>query len=538
LVERRGQPTLWRALAIAGGIATIAGFLYATARRVPHPYDLEWMEGGMLCHALRLLAGRPLYGPPSVEFVPFLYTPLYPALLALLSPIIPLGYGLGRAVSLLGFGSALVLGYVFIRRTTGSRACALAAMALPLGAFVPTGTFIDLARPDSLYLGLVTAGVLVGWWRRRSHAGVTVAALLLVAAFFTKQTATPFMAALGLALAVASPRRLPTYALALAISGLPLLYLLNRSSGGWFWTYVFQLHQQHDFYPLRAFVGSPLRLVCLLGPAALLVPWALYRRRIPDLLFATLIALTGALASCVGFGTQWAYTNAFLPGVLFSAVAIGTAGGLLVGGVGHEAPPPRRPAAAFLLLCVSLACAPGGLLPPVGRRVPASFGITADEPTGYLLGPYLPRRADRDAGRALVARLAATKGEVLIPFHPYYGHLAGKETYLHRMGVLAVGRAGLGAPRGLGDAISTQRFSLVVMDDKIDGNWAMWPGLLQRYRISEQIAGPKVPSGAKTAPRYILIPQGAAATPAPGPAPANGPVPGGAPAGVIDRELQ
>ena len=53
-------------------------------------------------------------------------------------------------------------------------------------------------------------------------------------------------------------------------------------------------------------------------------------------------------------------------------------------------------------------------------------------------------------------------------------------TYLHRMGVLDIWRAGMGAPRGLVEALDAHRFALVVMDDKIDGNWQMWPRLLAR----------------------------------------------------------
>ena len=45
--------------------------------------------------------------------------------------------------------------------------------------------------------------------------------------------------------------------------------------------YVSKLHRLHDFYPVRAFVGSPIRLLFLLGPALVLVPWALVRRRSP-----------------------------------------------------------------------------------------------------------------------------------------------------------------------------------------------------------------------------------------------------------------
>jgi len=75
--------------------------------RVSYPLDLEWMEGGMLTHALRLRNGQPLYAEPSVDFVSFLYTPLYPAVLSGLSKVFGLSYTLGRTVSILAFSGAL-----------------------------------------------------------------------------------------------------------------------------------------------------------------------------------------------------------------------------------------------------------------------------------------------------------------------------------------------------------------------------------------------------------------------------------------------
>jgi hypothetical protein len=493
---------LLRALTIGLAALAFAMLLYVLGRRCAYPYDLEWMEGGMLCHALRLLEGKPIYAPPSVDFVPFLYTPLYPALLAGLAKLFGLGYGLGRALSLLGFGAAMVLGYVFARREGGSRVTAAAAMAIPAAAFVPTGAWYDLARPDSLFLGLTTAGLLVGWWKRNSHAGVALAAALLVAAFFTKQTASPFMIALGLVLLVANWRVVPAYAGTLAILGLPTLWWLNRASDGWFWTYVFKLHQQHDFYAGRAFLGSPVRLLLLLGPAVLCVPWALQRARSPGLVYATVLACAGAGAACLGFGTQWAFTNAFIPGVFFVSIAIGVAAGRLVG----EGAPRLRPHAVYALLAVSILVAPGGLLPPFSRIAPRDWAIERNAPTGYDPRPYLPTADDRQRAADLIARLRATPGEVLIPFHPFYAYLAGKHTYLHRMGVLDVGRAGLGVPRGLSEALGERKFALVVMDDKIDGNWQMWPGLQVDYKVTDKLRGPHVVSGAPTEPRYLLEP--------------------------------
>ncbi|HEX6837882.1 MAG TPA: hypothetical protein VF334_14990 [Polyangia bacterium] len=501
-----GAGKILRAVALALAAWFVVLLLYVFARRFVYPYDLEWMEGGMLDHALRLAAGQPIYAPPSVDFIPYLYTPGYPFAVFVLGKLFGIGYKLGRFVSLVGFFAVAVLGYVYARREGGSRAAAACAIAIIFAAFVPTGAFYDLARPDSLFMGLVTAGLLVGWWKRHSWTGGVAAALILIAAFFVKQTTAPLMVALGLALLLAVPRTAIVYGLTLAVVGLPALWLANRSSDGWFWTYTSVLHRKHDFFPARAYLGTPGRLALILGPAILLVPWALVRRRTPGLVYATFIALAGVLAACTSFGTQWAFTNAFMPGVMLPAIAIGVAAGRLVDDT-KEAPPRLRSAAVYLLLALSLLTAPGGLLPVAARVLPESWGLNAlRNPTGYDPRIFIPTARDRAAGDALLARLKATSGEVLIPFHPFYAHLAGKHTYLHRMGVMDIWRAGMGAPRGLVDAFDAHRFQLVVMDDKIDGNWQMWPRLLDDYRMAGTIAGPRVVSGSATEPRYLLVP--------------------------------
>jgi hypothetical protein len=383
-------------------------------------------------------------------------------------------------------------------------------MAIPCAAFIPTGAFYDLARPDSLFLGLSTAALLVAWWGRHSHAGGIAAGLLMVAAFFTKQTAATFMVALGLALLAMSWRVALSYGLTLAVVGLPLLYWADRTSHGWFYIYVSKLHRQHSFYALRAFVLSPGRLLALLGPALLTVPWALHRRRSPGLIYATFMGLVGAGAACLSFGTQWAYINAFMPGVMVPAIAIGTAAGRLVAPGDRErdrAPtPPRRPAVVYALLALSLLCAAGGLLSLGARLAPRAWDLH-DDGSGYDPRAQIPTAEERRLGDALIARLRASDGEVLIPFHPFYGHLAGKRTYLHRMGVLDIWRAGMGTPAGLAEALATHRFALVVVDDKLDGNWFMWPGLDNQYRLVDRLTGPHVVTGAATFPRDVLAPK-------------------------------
>jgi len=94
-------PRLGWLLLAAPGLYQVALLVIAVGGRLLYPYDLEWMEGGMLHHALRIQTGHGIYTPPSVDFIPYLYTPLYPALLAVLGEIFGITYALGRSISML-----------------------------------------------------------------------------------------------------------------------------------------------------------------------------------------------------------------------------------------------------------------------------------------------------------------------------------------------------------------------------------------------------------------------------------------------------
>ena len=51
--------------------------LFVILVRVRFPYELEWMTGSTLDHIERARAGQPIYAPPSADWIPFLYPPLY-----------------------------------------------------------------------------------------------------------------------------------------------------------------------------------------------------------------------------------------------------------------------------------------------------------------------------------------------------------------------------------------------------------------------------------------------------------------------------
>jgi hypothetical protein len=295
--------------------------------------------------------------------------------------------------------------------------------------------------------------------------------------FFAKQTGGVIAAAGGLALLLLRWRSAPAYALASGAVFSVGVIGLQTLSGGWFWRYVYELHQAHEFYRHRAFVDTPLTLlraqpVLFGGLLIALVLLALRRKLDRELGVVALFALTGVLLACIGFGTQFAHINAYIPGLFLPAVLWACALGRLAS-AGLPLP--------ALVLCL------------------AHLGAAVWDPR-----PHLPKAADRLAGDRLIERLRAARGEVLIPFHPYYAVMAGKPPHLHRMGVLDIGM-----PPDLAEKIRRHEYDLIVMDDKTQ--WIRWPMIQAAYeRAATLLPGvdaPRVVTGAATVPTAVFVPK-------------------------------
>jgi hypothetical protein len=501
------------------------------AGRASFPLDLEWMEGGVLLHAQRIAQGKGIYVEPSLDFIPFLYTPLYPALLALLSFVLPLGYLLGRLVSIAAFTGALALVVVASQGETQDRwrrvltvLAGIAGAGAIAASFAFTGFFYDLVRADSLLLVLEALALLLAvrghGWKSAALAGV-----LIALGFFAKQTATIMGVALGLGLLVANFRRGLVYGLAAAATLATGIGLLVRTSRGWFWTYIFKLHQSHAFrkeavtdiaLPFTQQYAWPLFLALLLATVGLALSRKL-RRGDTILLLA---AAAGELTALVGFATQWADSNAFIPAVFFPAFATAVLAARLfdVALAGRKWGALAVAAVVALLLgSQSLHTAPPT---PVRGKDKAPL-FTAWPRLGRALTPKasaVPSAQDRVAAHRLLAELRSLPEPLFIPFHTYYAVLAGKRPFVHRMGVRDV-EAALGRPRGLDQAILDQHFAAVVLDWK--SYPGEWPNLERRYHaihaFAEGVDSVRMFAGAQTSPNALLVP-----TRDPPPVPAGG----------------
>jgi hypothetical protein len=535
-VHRRLLQLLWLVPAIPG-VYQLVLLAVTIARRWSYPYDLEWMEGGMLAHAMRLGEGESIYAPPSVDFIPFLYTPLYPATLALLSKVFPLGYGLGRMVSIVSTAAVIAIGIAAVVREAprGRRVMAAAAGASVAGGFLAAtypwvDGWYDLVRNDAFFLAIAVGGLawlraaakrpgtrLRGFW----HPGVAIAAAILAVSFHAKQTGVLFVAAGGAALLVMNWRACATYVVVAGTIGGGGAAILSAVTDGWYWIYVFRVHQQHDtdshrFWRSFANIWGQFPALTIVVVAGLIAVGviAARRRRLPSgaggFLYWSWMFLCGTVVGALGWATQWAVFNAYIPAMTLGAIAAACAV-TAIAGCADESELPGWQAAwarvgtagvAFALLAVNLWSA---------RWDPR---------------PFVPTGKDRAAGDALIEKLRAIDGEVYVPAHPWYSVLAGKRPYVHRMGILDVGYR---APKkegkeplpprahiveGLSDALRSKRFAAVVMDDRCQPH--EFPGLTQSYQIGEKIPrarSPRMVSGAKTVPSAIWIPKSQAPPP-------------------------
>jgi hypothetical protein len=225
------------AKALAGMVAAAILFFLVTASfGLFNPRDTSQPEGAVVAAALRVAHGEPLYldvhkGP----YVTAMYGPLLYALLGFLVRISGSGvegaYLAGRLVSLLSaLACAGLVGWLS-RRYGASRPAAWIAG----GLFLASPLILPVAyssRSDVPALALSLAGL--AWFERWSESPLRLlAALPLVAAAFTKQTALGAAAAIVFFLLISGKRARALILLAaVAAPCAAILFFLTRATGG------------------------------------------------------------------------------------------------------------------------------------------------------------------------------------------------------------------------------------------------------------------------------------------------------------------
>ena len=386
----------WPVVAMALGVAILLG--RTVAGRIGYPSDLEWMEGGMLAHGARVAAGESLYVLPSADFIPFIYPPLYPWLMGVMTTLgLPLDYPLGRGISLVGVAVAAAALVLALRAEKVGWGLAIGGGALFLSTYDAGGAFFDLVRNDGLQIGLIASAMLAvrtGWLR--------TAGLLLTAAFLTKHTAALY-GAVALWWLIqhhgwADARRFCLYSIAPALA---FTLGLTWASEGLFLTYILEVPSSHPFVAERFFVTAPKELIMAMPFTAAMVAVAvmLARRAVSaGHRFWVGVGLMAVFLSALMRGHHGGYLNVLIPGLwvmaLWSVLAIDH----LRGRWAHP---------VVLMLTSALVC----------------WQLWDGR---WAMDRYLPTEDDRAAGDKVVAQLSEIDGPVLAPWQPWMPVAAGK----------------------------------------------------------------------------------------------------------------
>jgi hypothetical protein len=345
-------------------------------------------------------------------------------------------------------------------------------------------------------------------------------------------------------------RRLPIFIATAAAIGLGGTWLLQRTTHGWFWTYASEIHRAHDFNvdrfwksfgnilwrpELNGVKYAPLGAsISIVVAAGLLVAGFTYLRcrRVPGavgpLLLWTAAYAVSTVVGAVGWGTEFAHFNAYMPAFLHGALAAGAAVPAVYAcarllALSWRAP--RLPTGRF-----PRAATPIGMPEPTDPRtirpgyiaLGASFALAAVLSFACLNATWRPRAfmptaADAAAGAKLIARVKQLEGEVWMPSHPWYLRLAGKTPHVHRMGIRDVTWRQPRIVLGVEPAVARQAFGALVLDEP-DINVREVPGVNRTYRSVFKLPAderPRLYSGARVVPDSIWMPW-IQATPPPG----------------------
>lgn len=423
------------------GVSTvvIATVLLVMVLRIGFPLELEWMEGGVLHQAHRFAHGQPLYPPPSRDFVPFLYTPGFAVLLGSLGKVFGVSFALGRLISIV---SCIAIGWAIWRAVelAGKPAAhRIAAVALFASGYVFTFRWLDLARPDTLAMALCVWALVLLRDARGSHRKAILAGVLMALSFWTKQTAAVFVIASGVGALLVAPRQLPAYALSIALIDGGGVLLGNTLTQGRLWHYIYELHQTHAFNDER-FENKTWGMFLHAGPFVLLTLVvslvalasrlrASTERRVDaaEPAYWGIMAATGLLVSALGYSTQWAEPNAFIPGVIMGSILVG----ILLPTSGRAAQ--LTCVLVILQLCFSLAVEP--MYQPIQSKGSAGLKQSYAWQSWARTVPSEKRRA---RAKALRDELEAGAGPVLALQRPWWTVLAGSEGHVGSMGITDV----------------------------------------------------------------------------------------------------
>lgn len=479
---------------LIGAISYFIVFIIVALCRIRYPFELEWLEGGALDQVRRILSGQKLYVAPSLEFVPFIYTPLYFYLSAAVSKVSGIGFTPLRLVSLAASLSCFLIIFLIVKRETGDTFAGILASCLFAATFRISGAWFDIARVDSLFLVLLLAALYEVKFKDSSKSCIA-AGILISFSFLTKQIALLTSLPIMIYCLLVGKRRflylLGTVAVIIGAS----TFLLDYFHNGWYNYYVFHLPRQHGilrsaFFYFWSYDLRPISIAMALSILYLFIQFWYKAKK--NYLFYFLSAagmIGGAWLSRLHSGS---YDNVLLPACAIISVLFGLAVHSIFQLV-QAAPANSRSIMeiyVYLVCIIQFAC--------------------------LIYNPFdqIPSQWDLEAGKKFITQITQIKGDVFIPYHPYLATLANKSGFAHAMAMADIIRGDKGEVKAelanqVRDALRRKIFSTIFLDSKQD--WFQ-EDVDHNYRaiqcsIFDTETAFRPVTGGDTRPEFVYVPR-------------------------------
>lgn len=452
--QESGLVRLLTRVTIALSIFLTLLFLFTALRRLRYPFELDRMESAMMTTVWRIAHGFPIYSQPSLEWVPFLYAPVFFYCAAAVAKLTGLGYAALRLVSIFAtLGSCGVI-FAIVYRETRHIAASAAAAGLFVGLYGVVLSWYDIGRVDSLSVFFFLAALYC-----TRFAPPVVTALIWVLAFQTKQSFLP-IAILALLTDWQRPKRLIIGLLTFGVVAYGSVWFFNHDTAGWYSYYVF---------------GTVGEIHLSLRYAALYIPFDLIQPLGVAIAFMALALLVAPI--------NWRSRAVFFYGVMTLVI---------LGGVGfaraHEGSYVNTLIPAYAWLCVLFGLALVRVLKTlefvsatpssVQRTIQATVWIFAIAQLSMHL--YRPREFDPGPDQIatrnhFLDQLRQIPGDVWVVNHSYDSILAGKGMHAEMDALDAVlGRPDPAVANEIRKAYATHVFTAVMLDrapDSYSPNW-------------------------------------------------------------------
>jgi len=325
-VRREQLPTLVNYFLIA---AAIGIFIAAAMPRFFYPYEAHWGEGSMLYQVQRILDHKPLYGQPTIQYVAWLYEPIYYYLSASIASIAGISFISDRIISLVATIALLIIIYKVIRHETKSMYLGIGGIGLFIAAYGKTGYCMVVARIDPLFVLLLVI-CFVAVYYSKSFFSLVIGGLLFSLCCFTKQTALLFLPAICLYLWKSrSMKEMLSFVISCVICFALVFFLFHSVYDNWFVYYTIKIPQGKAHFlrwghAMSVLVTYVITRCWFIAASMLIVSFFLMKKQSihpASFLFASFFA-SALAAGFIGILYQGGENNVLLPAAAGSALFI------------------------------------------------------------------------------------------------------------------------------------------------------------------------------------------------------------------------